>query len=324
MRFLLILLLSLLPIGVTEAASVSLDPLTREAGASDTFLLTVRISNAEECINAGQIALSFDPKTLSVVSVSKGQSIFSLWVGDPIIDNKNGLVSFTGGIPGGYCGRIVGDPGLTNILGKVAFTAAADAKLGKLPKTTVVNFATSTEIYLNDGSGQKAALSRGSAKVTLTTDTGIPVNEWLTEVGEDTIAPELFSVELERIPGVLDGKYFISFSTTDKQSGIDHYEIRETDPMRFGFWREQEKPSHYLRTQSPYVLKDQTLGSTLFVKAIDTAGNERVVQFTPKTALSITKNIFTVLLQIIVVLVLIVFVGRIVRRRTEAQKLPPQ
>jgi len=59
-----------------------------------------------------------------------------------------------------------------------------------------------------------------------------------------------------------DGKYFLVFSTQDKGSGVDHYEVREG---RFGGFSE---------VSSPYILKYQSLDKKIFVKAIDKFGNE--------------------------------------------------
>jgi hypothetical protein len=61
---------------------------------------------------------------------------------------------------------------------------------------------------------------------------------------------------------VFGGLYYIVFSTVDKQSGVDHYEVFEN-----GAWE---------KVVSPYKLPDQSLKSEIKVKAIDKAGNERV------------------------------------------------
>ena len=85
---------------------------------------------------------------------------------------------------------------------------------------------------------------------------------------EDKIPPEPFGILVLKDPQVFEGKYFITFNTQDKQTGIDHYEVKEGNKD----WKIAE---------SPYLLEDQKLQSIIKVKAIDKAGNERVVEFSP-------------------------------------------
>ncbi|HHE65575.1 MAG TPA: hypothetical protein ENL09_06080 [Bacteroidetes bacterium] len=102
----------------------------------------------------------------------------------------------------------------------------------------------------------------------------------------------MISVHID--PNIYDGKYFIVFSTVDKQTGLDHYEILEITPEElekikkedggianffnklFGKWEEK---SSWKEGESPYLLADQSLGSVIKVKAIDKAGNERLVEY---------------------------------------------
>src|SRR6185369_401021 len=118
---LLAFLLSASPASAS-AASLYLDPGSGTYGPGDTFILNVRLNNEGECINAANVVLTYPTASLRAADFSKGGSILSLWVIEPQIDTKAGTVTFAGGIPGGYCGRIAGDPSLTNVIGKVVFT----------------------------------------------------------------------------------------------------------------------------------------------------------------------------------------------------------
>ena len=91
-----------------------------------------------------------------------------------------------------------------------------------------------------------------------------PQNEWLKELTKDTIPPETFPIEIHQTPIIFDGKYFITFSTTDKQTGVDHYEVKEGKKD----WK---------IVQSPYILANQKLTDETQVKAVDKAGNERIM-----------------------------------------------
>jgi hypothetical protein len=93
--------------------------------------------------------------------------------------------------------------------------------------------------------------------------------------------PSPFSIELVQDNNVFNGKYYIVFSTTDKQSGIDHYEVLE-EPIRELSLFKWGAPNHaWVRVKNPYVLTDQRLQSVIRVKAVDKAGNERIATYAP-------------------------------------------
>lgn len=243
-----------------HAASLSIDTDKDSYGLGDTFVATVRIDNQGECINAGEVDLSYPTDSLRAVDFSRGDSIFSLWVGDPSLDTTTGRVSFAGGTPGGYCGRISGDPSQNNVLGKVVFSV-----VGAAEKAATISLMPASRIYLHDGQGTAAQLALAARTIDIEPTPTESANPWLDEVSGDTTPPEVFAVQVESTRGVYDGKYYIVFSTTDKQSGIDHYEVLES-----GVWK---------RITSPYVLKDQSLDGGVSVRAIDKAGNVRLADF---------------------------------------------
>jgi len=88
----------------------------------------------------------------------------------------------------------------------------------------------------------------------------------------DSVPPEKFKPEIGRDPAIFEGKYFLSFATVDKMSGIDHYEILETRDKKQDIWK---------KVESPHLLRDQSLGSKILVKAVDKAGNERISEIIP-------------------------------------------
>ncbi len=87
------------------------------------------------------------------------------------------------------------------------------------------------------------------------------------------------------------GNYFIVFSTTDKQTGISHYEIMEEPAEEFKHFSWGGVDAPWVTANSPYVLQDQSLNSIIRVKAIDKAGNEYVATLIPdETMQSISRN----------------------------------
>ena len=95
----------------------------------------------------------------------------------------------------------------------------------------------------------------------------------------DSTRPEEFRPEIGEDPSIFEGKYFLSFATTDKTSGIDYYEILEIDER--GFKRGTKKEAEWKMGESPYLLEDQSLQSIIKVKAVDKAGNEKIAEIIP-------------------------------------------
>jgi len=282
--FLVVALFSVVPHSVL-AVQIFLDTTDTAHNLSDTFYVPVRIDTQEECINAVKVEVAYNPEEISIQDISTGESVLTLWTQFPVIQKNEGReigrVVFEGGIPGGYCGRVVGDPGQTNILAKLVVTGVRQATSSEENTVSQIVLGPETKAYLHDGSGAEASLTVAGSNIVLTSATSSPNNLWLTDVHQDKIAPELFDITLVKAPSVGSNKHYIVFNTTDKQSGIDHYEVLETDPDRFGLLTWKPKESFWLTTSSPYELRDQNLHSKILVKAVDKNGNERVVTYTP-------------------------------------------
>ncbi len=86
------------------AATLRLSPETGVYTAGSTFTANVIINTDGKSVNAADGQLSFNPKELSVVSATRGTSIFNLWTLEPTFSNSAGTISFGGGSPSGYKG----------------------------------------------------------------------------------------------------------------------------------------------------------------------------------------------------------------------------
>lgn len=245
-----------------RGATLYLEPSEAEYQSGDIFLVEIKIDVENECINTIKADLEFSKDILEVVDFSQGSSIITIWLNPPEINQESGLISLSGGIPSGYCGLIPGDPGPSHLLGKIVLETRQGGE-GE------IKFLDSSEVLLNDGLGTPAKLSaQGAFLKVLPEGAGAARNEWLGEILRDNIAPEPFEIEIHQEPSIFEGKYFITFFTADKQTGLDYFEVREGRES----WQ---------RAESPYLLKDQNLSSIIIVRAVDKAGNERTAEIRP-------------------------------------------
>ena len=99
-------------------------------GPGDAISLDIKIDIDEQCVNTVETDIVFPKEYLNVVEFLTGDSILNLWLDRPDREkisraNITGSLHFAGGIPGGYCGKIPGDPGLSNTVGRIVFPCPA-------------------------------------------------------------------------------------------------------------------------------------------------------------------------------------------------------
>lgn len=297
---------------VSNAAFLYIDPSSAEVHRGDTITLSVRLDTDEgECINTVDAVVTYG-EGIRAVDVSRGNSILNLWVEDPKIDETNRTITFAGGLTGGYCGRAAGDPSLTNIVAEIIFQSPGFNVGGGNNPTSAVDIGEQSSVLLNDGFGTLASLRRAGAVITLLSTPGTErTDTWREEITTDTVPPSDFTITLSQSPTAFSGKHFISWTSQDKQSGIDHYEVMEEPLEDFYAFRWGRVDAPWVETESPYVLQDQTLNSTIRVKAIDKAGNETIAVLVPDEALRSLSSDRMITLTIIGV-VLIILLGLLV------------
>ena len=151
------------------AADLSLSPSVGSYSSGQTFTATVRVVPGGDSVNAVESVMNFNSSVLSVVSVSKNGSVFSLWTTEPTFSNSNGTISFGGGSPTPFTST-------SNIL-NITFRAVTDG-------TGTVTFGDSsilaadgrgTDVFSN-GIGGTYTISPGSTP-TPTPETPTPTSE---------------------------------------------------------------------------------------------------------------------------------------------------
>ncbi len=259
------------------AAEISFDAKTKEIVIGQQFQVDVVVHTENEEINAVEGLLAFPQELLELKEVGDGNSFVNFWIERPKIGVGRKIV-FSGITPGGY----------TSDKGFIFSLIFQAKKSGE----GIINLE-SARVLKNDGQGTPAQvrispyqfiihspaspeLQRGepNGQVSEKPEQSLPI------ATKDTEPPESFVPEIVSTPVLFEGDWVAVFATQDKKSGINHYEIKETRQRFFTFI------SKWLPAESPYVVKDQELRSSVFVKAIDKAGNERVVKIEPRNPLA--------------------------------------
>jgi hypothetical protein len=258
------------------------------------FRVDVVLDTQGDTLNAVQATIHYPANLVSVENVDDGNSIINFWVTPPAVSSSE-EISFAGIVPGGFSGH---SGPITSLIFNPLVPGAAS-----------ISIATAT-VFRNDGQGTAVpvSLSNLSFGVSLPasgTPPVAPVNSLIT--------PNSFTPEIAKDPNIFDGNYFLVFSTIDKGTGIDHYEVLEV-PTGAG----TEPAGTWVVAQSPYLLRDQSLSSNIYVRAVDHAGNFIVVEVSarfPHSASPVTLAILGVARAIALVGVLIFLIWFVRRKR---------
>ncbi|QQR50400.1 hypothetical protein IPF86_00560 [Candidatus Nomurabacteria bacterium] len=256
--------------------------------AGDTSIIDIYLDTEGEQINSvdGSLTLSdthngnFEIKDLSVVN-----SVFTLWPRKPSLEEGN--INFVGGLPGGVSGDKL-------LLFKVI------VKINQPGDFTIKP--SSVTAYLNDGLGTPSTVVKDISIISVRVANESNIDKWQEIISNDNIPPEAFTVEVLQDSYLYDGKKFLSFETTDGQSGISYYEVREgTNPG--------------VRSGSHYVLINQTQDVDVTVLAYDKAGNFQTATVVSKEPI----NWVAIVVSVLIIICLYAFIKLILRWKYNAQ-----
>lgn len=150
--FLAAFLLLLSP-AAASAATLSASPTSSTVSVGDTVSVYVVVSSVDRAMNAVSSTLSFPSDIFEVTSVSKNNSIITLWVQEPSFSNSAGTISFEG---------VVLNPGFTGASGRV-ITATLRAK----SEGTARLLFSSGSVLANDGQGTEILTGSSGATITV-------------------------------------------------------------------------------------------------------------------------------------------------------------
>ena len=288
--------LFLWPFGVKAATTVYFDLETPMVYEGNTFLVNLKISTPDKPINVVDGTILYDNNKLEIKEVSTGNSLFALWPKPPVFSNDKGTLSFVGGAPDGFQGE-------KGEVFKIIFLAKSEGE-------AQIDFLDGFSIFLHDGKGTQINPWLRTLSLSISKrPSEIPArDEWRDLLEKDKTPPEFIEAIIGQDSYIFDNQYFVSFFATDKESGIDHYEV-------------QEGTSPYIIGDSPYLLKDQKLRSIIRVRAIDKAGNERISELMPPLPpMPFYKNIlFWLGVFIIIVLIVLYVLWGYFKRKSKIQ-----
>lgn len=247
----LIIIFVTLSVHRADAASISLAPMPATIAQQQQFYVDVTIDPQGISFNGIQGAVSFSSDTLSFVRAETGSSSITYFIDQPTV--KGNTVTFSGIIPGGFDGLINPFDPVHKKPGEVMRLVF----VGKAAGTATIG-TSHMQIAGNDGQGTLQPVPDQQFHFVVSNTVAPSVYST-----PDTVMPVL-SASIVSDKDLYDGKYTLVFTAVDKQSGIDHVEIKEgTDA-----WQ---------TIQSPYVLRDQSRQGILLIRAVDAAGNATLV-----------------------------------------------
>ncbi len=122
-----------------EAASLYLSPSSPSSSVGNITTLKVLVDTQGKAINNSDGIIQFPTDSLEVLSISKNQSIFTIWVEEPRFSNTDGTITYNGGVP---------NPGYTGAAGEILTVTFKAKKQG--PASVIFSDSTVRE---NDGYG---------------------------------------------------------------------------------------------------------------------------------------------------------------------------
>ena len=197
-------------------------------------IVSVKLQS-DDLVNAwsGSVIL---PKSIQVSNIITADTITEIWQKVPQLEE--GQIVFTGGRPNGFKGD------------GILFQFVVDRG------SYFLDFSPDTATYLNDGLGTRSESILESFNYQLASD--IPIKVRIDK--EPPFSPVVYKDE-----DFFDGQPVIIFSTRDFESGISHYEIRETTKNGVSNWQNAE---------SPYLINPDV--KRIEIKAVDAFDNERI------------------------------------------------
>ena len=271
-----------------HAAEIAIESQDSSFHQGQQFVVNVTIDTQSENINAVDLKIHL-PNFIDFIGFQDNDSLISNWVDSPTLSGDH-EVTLSG----------ISANGFSNLIDPFAPTTVQSTSIVKLlfvPTKSGTGYISlhDSSVYFNDGAGTEEKV--GGFNLYISAD-----DTYLDQkisFDYDQTPPLDFTPLLKKDPTMYNGKYFIIFDTKDKESGIDHYEVKEGN-------------NDWKTAKSPYSLTDQTLAGTIVIRAIDKAGNTKTATITDTRINTKGSNIIAFL--ILIVLCLLLFRKKVMQK----------
>lgn len=254
-RYFLFIILFFSARGVFAASLYMQHNLGADMGRGQEFSVDLVLNTDGAVINALEGSFHID-SAFSLKEIKRGNSLISLWTEAPHLEDQD--IVFSGIVPGGYRGS----------QGYLFTLVLAATKIDDHAILEAQDFS----VFLHDGEGSAVPVDTQTLTFNIASDIPLVSEEQLY----DTRSPEPFIPIVSQETSLFDGKAVVIFAAQDKESGIAQYEVRE---RKIRAW--SSRGTWDLAT-SPYLLRDQSLKSFIYVRATDQQGNQRIVVIPPE------------------------------------------
>ncbi len=250
------------------------EPISNQNGNNESYLINLNIDTGNEYINAIQARLIYPKDIIEIKEIRDGNSGINFWLEKPKIE-KDGIITFSGITPGGFLGK------------KLIFSILVNKKSEIKGEIKLDN----VSVFKNSENGELAQFKTENLQLPVI---NFKKQDLITiDLSSDKNPPQEFTPFILRDKeNELGSDNVLVFSTQDKESGIEHYEVK------YGYF------GKYIKTDSPYILKKGYLYNKIYVKAIDKAMNERVVEIYPSTLVKLYHQYGIIVIILLVILII--------------------
>lgn len=231
-----------------SAATLSFKINNSSINVGDTVAIDVFVDTEGQTLNVieGNINISSGLNNITIKELSTANSALNYWVRNPSWSEKDGIISFIGGAPGGF--KQSSAP-----IFRIYMNAKASGEIVFTPAQL--------KAYANDGLASPVQISFLPLNIEVNKQENVPLqDDWKETLSRDLKAPAGIQVELGQDSSLFDGLKFINISASDLGSGIDHFEVKEGE----------RSP---VRTSGTYVLQNQEKLEPITIFAYDKSGN---------------------------------------------------
>jgi len=234
-----------------EAVSMSFDTPKMVVNKNEEFFIDLLLDAEGGFINGIEGNIEFVGGGLSFLRAENAKSMMDLWILNPkLIDNSIVLAGISTYGFSGVIDPFNKDKKLPGLITRLFFKSN---RAGEILFTT-----SDFTLNINDGKGTEVIAS--AISLSMSVNNQEYVKEEINQIySEPTI--EAFIV---RDINLYNNKYVLMFDAKDKESGIEKVLIKEGNKA----WKEIE---------SPYLLKDQSRGSVIILKAINFSGQSVLI-----------------------------------------------